>query len=204
MNRADRKAWRSARTLAGETRDLLSRLTTGMSRKDAARWKSARTMADLGELVIAWLNGEITQTPGHCGPPCDETFPLITALTVINRGGFVTDNSQLAESMDGRTWNTWVDGFATDEALARIREAAAGTPLVVRACRGRVHGCGKRRLALPPCPRTDVTDFWATACPAVADALWDTWWVQVEDPEPGRNDLLWGALARALATGQAS
>src|ERR1035441_5983858 len=76
---------------------ILSLNLTGMSKRDAARWASARNMADLGELVIAWLNGEITQTPGHCGPPDDETGPLRPALTVLNRGGFVTDNSQLAE-----------------------------------------------------------------------------------------------------------
>lgn len=171
---------------------------TFMSRKDAARWKSARTMADLGELVIAWLNGEITRTPGHCGPPDGETFPLVPALTAINRGGFVTENSQLAETTGGETWNTWVCGFAAGETLARIRAAAGGTPLIVRACGGKVHECGRRRFALPPCPRPEVTDFWATACPGAADLLWKTWWVHVEDPEPGRNNLLWPALAAAL------
>jgi hypothetical protein len=187
--------------VAARAREFLSRLTTGMSRRDAARWKTARTMADLGELVIAWLNGEVTQTPGHCGPPCDETLPLIPVLTVINRCGFVTDNSQLAESLYGETWNTWVGGFGADETLARIRQAAEGTPLVVRACRGRACECGSRWL--PPCGRRDVTDFWATACPQAADILWGTWWVYVEDPEPGRNDLLWGTLARTLTTGSA-
>ena len=178
--------------------EFLSRLTSGMSRKDAARWKSAQTMAGLGELVIAWLGGEITQTPGHCGPPCGETIPLIPALTVINRGGFVTDSSQLAGSADGYLWNTWVDGFATDETLARIRAAVAGTPLIVRACRGRVYECHHWRAHIPFCPRGMVTDFWADRCPALAGALWDTWWVQVEDPEPGRNDLLWPVLIAAL------
>jgi hypothetical protein len=155
-------------------------------------------MADLGELVIAWLLGEITQTPGHYGPPCDETIPLIPSLTVLNRGGFVSDNSQLAESIDGHTWNTWVDGFATDETLTRIRKAVVGTPLIVRACRGRIHQHERNRFVHVPCPRTDVTDFWATACPQVADALWDTWFVTIEDPEPGRNDLLWPVIAAAL------
>ena len=110
-----------------------------------------------GELVIAWLHGEITQTPGHCGPPCDETIPLTPALTIINRGGFVTDNSQLAESVDGYAWNTWVDGFATDETLALIRKAVIGTPLIVRACRGRIHEHVRIRVVFVPCPRTDVT-----------------------------------------------
>ncbi len=177
--------------------ELLPRLSGGMSRSDASRWKTARSMEDLGELVIAWLNGEVTQTPGHCGPPCDETIPLIDALTAINRGGFVTDNSQLAETMNGSTWNTWVDGFATGETLAKIRAAAKGTALVVLACRGRHHE-HRQGFRFQPCPRRDLTDFWATACPHAADVLWDTWWVYVEDPEPGRNSLLWNTLALAL------
>jgi hypothetical protein len=189
-------------TIAGRAAEFLSRLTSGMSRKDAARWKSARTMTDLGELVIAWLNGEITQTPGHCGPPDDETYPLIPALTVINRGGFVTDNSQLAESLNGETWNTWVDGFATAATLAKLRAAVAGTPLVLTACgrarHGSYHECGRNRFQLPPCPRGPVTDFWADRCPQAAGALWSAWWVRVEDPEPGRNDLLWTTLTEAL------
>lgn len=191
------EAPRPVTALRERAASLLSGITPGMSRKDAARWKTARTMADLGELVIDWLNGEITQTPGHCGPPCDETLPLIDVLSVINRGGFVTDNSQLAESMDGRTWNTWVAGFAAGETLARIREAADGTRLTVQACRGRVHECRPRRAFLQPCPRRDCTGFWANACPDTADALWATWWVHVEDPEPGRNSM-WSILATAL------
>jgi len=173
---------------------------TGMSRADAARWRSARSMADLGELVIGWLHGDPGWTPAHCGGPCEETVPLIPYLEAVNRGGFVTDNSQFAESRceDGRTWNTWVQGFATDEVLARLWEAADGTPLLVEACRGRIHECRIRRTFLQPCPRRGVTDFWAAACPQAADALWGTWWVYVEDPEPGRNDLLWSALAAAL------
>lgn len=186
------------RALAARALDSLSFAAAGMSRADAARWRSARNMGDLGELVVAWLNGEITRTPGHCGPPDGETFPLVPFLEVINRGGFVTENSQLAESMDGRTWNTWVYGFASDETLARIRAAAAGTPLTVRACRGRVHECRNVRRFLQPCERPAVTNFWAEACPDAAGDLRAAWWVHVEDPEPGRNDLLWPVLTSAM------
>jgi len=164
-----------------------------MSRADAARWKSATSMADLGELVIAWLHGEIIQTPGHCGPPCDETIPLIPSLTALNRAGFVTDNSQLAEFMGGRTWNTWVEGFASDETLARIREACGGTDLTVTACRGCAHECDGSQVWWF-CPWREVAGFWAERCPQVADELYDCWFVHVEDPEPGRNDRLWPAL----------
>lgn len=168
-----------------------------MSKKDAARWASARSMADLGEMVIEWLNGEIQQTPGHCAPPCDETIPLTSALIAINRGGFVTDNSQLAESRAGWTWNTWVEGFAPDATLIRLREAVAGTPLILTACRRRVHECD-RAHHWSYCPWSEVTGQWADRCPAVTGELYDSWFVSIADPEPGRNDRLWPALRDAL------
>lgn len=173
----------------------------GMSRHDAARWASAKNMADLGELVVAWLHGEIAQTPGHCGPPCRETIPLVPVLELVNRAGFVTDNSQQAASRKGRTWNTWVIGFASDATLARLRAAVAGTPLELDACRGKVHDCGRRPWGLPRCPRKDATRFWADACPDVAGELAGTWWVYIEDPEPGRNSVLWPALEAFAGNG---
>lgn len=188
-------AWLWDRTLGLLDRDR-------MSRSDAARWRSARSMKDLGELVIAWLDGHVTQTPGHCGPPCDETIPLIPSLTILNRGGFVTDNSQLAESMDGRTWNTWVSGFASGATLESIREACDGTDLEVSTCRGHVHQCdcgGPRHHGFYwACPWRECLGFWADRCPDVADELYGCWFVVIEDPEPGRNDLLWPTLEKAL------
>lgn len=168
-----------------------------MNRHDRKAWKSARTMAGLGERVAEWLNGELAETPGHLAPPCDETIPLIPALTVVNRAGFVTDNSQLAETYEGRTWNTWVDGFATDATLIRLREAVAGTPLILITCRRRVHECDRAHW-WSYCPWTEVTGQWSDRCPAVADELYDCWFVRIADPEPGRNDRLWPALRDAL------
>ena len=189
------------------SRELLSAALrtdfTGMSRKDAARWASAQDMADLGELVVAWLNGELTQTPGHCGPPCAETVPLTSVLPAVNRAGFVTDNSQRAGSRAGRTWNTWVTGFAGDATLSRLRTAVSGTPLDLDACRGRTHGCGGKPWGLPRCPRKEATGFWEDACPHAAGELHGTWWVYIEDPEPGRNDVLWPVLAAFAAAMEA-
>jgi hypothetical protein len=173
-----------------------------MNRRDRKAWRNARTLEDLGELVIRWLNGEIKQTPGHMGPPCDETIPLIPALTVINRGGFITDGSQLAETLHGETWNTWVDGFATDATLAVLREAVAGTPLILTACRRCAHECD-RAAHWHRCGWGDAVGFWSQRCPALIDELDACWLVSIEDPEPGRNDLLWDTLARAL-TGKAA
>jgi hypothetical protein len=162
-------------------------------------------MDDLAELVVTWLNGDLQETPGHGAPPDPETIPLVPALTVINRGGFITDNSQLAETRDdGRAWNTWVSGFATDATLARLHRAVRGTPLTMTACRGKLHECGRtgfftfnRRLNLWPCPSREVLGNWSGACPHVTE-LDDAWYVQVEDPQPGRNDLMWPALVNAL------
>jgi hypothetical protein len=169
-----------------------------MSRADRRAWRPARTMEDLGELVIAWLHGEITQTPGHCGPPCGETVPLIPALEVINRGGLVTDNSQRAESADdGYTWNTWVSGWADDATLAAIRAATAGTGLITAACRRTSHECD-RMQSFWFCPWHDSVCFWQDRCPGMAFS--DLWYVNVEDPEPGRDGLLWDTLAAALGT----
>jgi hypothetical protein len=167
-----------------------------MRRADRRRWKQAITLADLGELVIAWLNGEVTQTPGHLGSPCDETIQLIPALTVLNRAGFVTDNSQRADTRGDRTWNTWVSGFTSDEVLGRLDEAVAGTPLLLTACRGCHHECDQRADEWWHCPWKDAADFWAERCPRMGDELYGCWYVAVSDPEPGRNDLLWPALER--------
>lgn len=173
-----------------------------MNRADRKRWKGARTLADLGGLVIAWLHGEIQQTPGHCGPPCDETIPLIPVLELVNRAGFVTDNSQLAETCEYGTWNTWVSGFAPDATLARLREAIAGTPLVLAMCRSRAHDCPSLQRLLGGCPWSTTVSFWAARCPAVARELHRCWYVTVSDPEPGCNDLLWPALAMFAALSQ--
>jgi hypothetical protein len=161
-----------------------------MKRADRAAWRSARTMANLGELVVAWLAGQLQQTPGHLGPPCAETIPLIPALAAANRAGFVTDNSQAAGRDGARVWEAWVCGFATDGTLARLRAAVAGTPLILEACRGRVHG-GHRR---GQCPRREVTGFWLRRCPDAYRELAVTWHVTITDPAPGRNDRLWPVL----------
>lgn len=165
----------------------------GMSRSDRARWADASDWADLGDLVVAWLDGNITQTPGHCGPPDDETIPLIPVLTAVNRAGFITDNSQAGDDR----WadcNAWVCGFAADDVLARLRESLAGTPLVLTACRGKDHGCRRSRI-FRCCPWRESVADWAERCPHAADDLRNSWYVGIEDPERCRNDRLWPALA---------
>lgn len=167
-----------------------------MKHADRARWKQAATAAYLGELVIAWLNGEIRETPAHLGPPAAETIPLIPVLTLVNRAGLVTDSSQLAGHRVDDAWNAWVCGFASDAVLGRLRDAVAGTPLALTACRRCEHECWQRAGEWWHCPWKDIADFWAERCPRAADELYGSWYVCISDPEPGRNDVLWPALER--------
>jgi len=188
-----------ARTAVAEKAEALLRTDfTGMTARDRAAWASARTWPELGERVVDWLNGRIIQTPGHGGPPCEETIPHIPVLTAVNRAGFVTDNSQ---SADG-PWVAWVSGFAPERVLSRLRVAIAGTPVEITQCcrgrrrRGRDHGHGRSWLQVfARCPVPDCPDFWADRCPALYDEIWGSWYVTLTDPEPGRNDRLWPALA---------
>lgn len=157
----------------------------GMTAAEAA----CRDMEDVRQLVTAWLAEGIAQNPDHERPPCAETIPLIPVLTAVNRAGFLTDSSQRAGSHRGRTWNAWVCGFVPPgPVLARLNQALGSYGLVTDACH-QDDGCE------PGCPRQEVLYFWAQACPLAAGQLADAWWVYAEDPEPGRNDRLWPALA---------
>jgi hypothetical protein len=171
-----------------------------MKRADRKRWKAARSLADVGELTVAWLRGELAETPGYGGPPDPETVPHVPVLAAVNRTGFVTDNSQSASSAaDARQWNAWVCGLIGDAGWARLAAAIDGTPLVVEArCRGREHH-GHRGGWLR-CPRRDVVGLYADRCPGAAAEIRAAWHVVLADPEPGRNDRLWPALERFAVT----
>jgi hypothetical protein len=161
----------------------------GMSRREAARWAACPDMTAISDLVIRWLDGRLAQNPDHEGPPCAETIPLAGALTAVNRAGFLTDSSQLAgHRRGGRSWNAWVCGFVSDQAvLARLDQALQTYGLELEDC------CPDGDCD-PDCPRQEVLYFWARACPLAAAELAGAWWVYAEDPEPGRNDRLWPAL----------
>jgi hypothetical protein len=142
MNLADRLRLQRAQATAALAEVLLyARLDfTDMSRRDCERWATVTTWPELGDAVIDWLHGRITQTPGHGGPPCDETIPLIPALEAANLSGFVTNESQQAGWKDrsDAEWEAYVGGFAPAEVLRRIRYLVEETPLLLTACRGRV------------------------------------------------------------------
>jgi hypothetical protein len=70
-----------------------------MNRADRKLWAAARTLADLGELTAQWLEGRIASVPGYMPGwgPDPETAPHIPVLAAANRAGFLTVNSQSAD-----------------------------------------------------------------------------------------------------------
>ncbi|MGD6765993.1 DUF6919 domain-containing protein [Streptomyces sp. BH097] len=95
-----------------------------MSLADRRAWRSAKTVADLGELMAQWLEGTLASWPGYqpnYGPD-EETAHLVPTLAALNRAGFLTVGSQPGETgtgADGRWWEqkAAVEGFVTDRAL---------------------------------------------------------------------------------------
>jgi len=111
-----------------------------MSRADRRRWRSARTLADLGELMAQWLEGEIASRPGYQPNhgPDEETEHLVPTLAALCRAGYVTTCSQPGEAGTGADGLWWeqraaVEGVVTDPALfRRLVDAATAAGMIVR------------------------------------------------------------------------
>jgi hypothetical protein len=182
---------------------------------DAARWAAARTLADLGELTALFLEGEISETPSHCGPPDSETAGLIPVLAACNRAGFVTHMSQpgIPADANGSAQRADVSGFADDETFAALMAAIASADLIVTAARAprEEHNLGPFvTITLDygeECTwdggaesRSELEYHYGPVChPDAVDALCDAWQVTLIDPEWGRNDQIW-PLLEAFAT----
>ncbi|MDX3025352.1 DUF6919 domain-containing protein [Streptomyces acidiscabies] len=110
-----------------------------MSRADRRRWRSARTVADLGELMALWLEGTIASRPGYAARygPDEETEHLVPVLAALCRAGYVTTCSQpglAATGYDGRWWEqrAAVELVVVDPTLKRrLLKAARAAGLVV-------------------------------------------------------------------------
>lgn len=95
-----------------------------MSLADRRAWRSAQTVADLGELMAQWLEGTLASWPGYqpnYGPD-EETAPLVPTLAALNRAGFLTVGSQPGDAgtgFDGKLWEqrAAVEGFVADRVL---------------------------------------------------------------------------------------
>jgi hypothetical protein len=111
-----------------------------MSRADRRLWRSARTVFDLGELMARWLEGTIASRPGYqprFGPD-EETAHLVPTLAALCRAGYVTTCSQpgfAGTGADGLWWEqrAAVELVVTDASLFhRLVDAAHAAGMVVR------------------------------------------------------------------------
>lgn len=107
-----------------------------MSYADRVRWSHVDSIPFAGELTALWLEGKLASQPGYCGPvDTDEKYAagMTAVLAAVNRGGFLTRDSQagLIETIDGE--EVWVQfaavaGFADMDTLPVIQEVIDGTP----------------------------------------------------------------------------
>ncbi|MFG1826736.1 DUF6919 domain-containing protein [Microbispora bryophytorum] len=173
-------------------------------------WKNARTLTDLGELTAKWLEGTISYSPTYGDGPDSETAPLIPVLAAANRAGYLTDFSQPGVPLaDGYGQRAAVAGFADEQLVERIKTAILGTDLVavvtppgwdsptqipVTIDDGEAFTWAGGALDGP-----DIVHLYGEDCPAALEALLGAWQIDVLDPVWGRQDLLWGRLARVWA-----
>ncbi|MFD5491579.1 DUF6919 domain-containing protein [Streptomyces sp. NPDC127091] len=187
------------------------------TRADRRRWAAAQTLPELADLMALWLEGELSMWPGYGAGASEETTLMIPTLTVANRGGFLTDQSQPGYSgpgFDGLLWEqrAAVTGLVADEELlTRIRRAGEAAGLLVLIShprllpRGRGITCtirgGQPYTAFGEyLPIGVLRQIWRGISRLAFDAVVDAWQVCLIDPEVGRNDRLWPLLDDLFAT----
>lgn len=184
--------------------------------KDRRRWKTARAFTDLCELMALWTEGEIRTWPGHDGGPDPETADLIPTLAACNRGGYLTTQSQPADSglgFDGLLWEqrAAVEGYiANEHLLTRLRGAAvsAGLTVVIHGGDGRFATGPKKGITATRRDGQDYTTFgmrlgrrhhssqWPVISRDTFREVTAAWQVTIIDPMWGRDDRLWPVLDR--------
>ncbi|MFD9223786.1 DUF6919 domain-containing protein [Streptomyces sp. NPDC060064] len=187
-----------------------------MSRADRKRWQSARTLADLGQLMAAWLEGDIKSWPGYqpnYGPD-PETAELIPVLARLNRAGYLTDSSQPGadETIDGHHWKqrAAVTGLIDDEDLIEDLGAAAidaGLLVLIHRPAPSLTLDGYTVTRLDGQPHTTFGDYvstrdlramWPVINRQAVDAVAGAAQLTIIDPRWGSDDRLWRALDNAI------
>lgn len=186
-------------------------------RADRRRWAAAQSLPELGELMALWLEGELLVWPGYAPGygPDDETTELVPVLAAANRAGFVTDASQPAGDgvgFDGARWrqHAAVCGLVADERLlSRIRRACEPAGLLVMLF-SPTQGLWSHAVPVTFRDGEVMTSFgreqsvrdlkfvWRGVGSAAVSQVTDSWQVTIIDPEVGRTDRLWPALAEAV------
>jgi hypothetical protein len=196
-----------------------------VNRTDREIWQSARTLGDLGELTARWIEGDLRSQPGYYGPTDIEDPVMAPVLAALCRAGYMTTQSQAGVSgpgYDGECWRQCaaVEGLASEGTARRIAAVAEWNGLIV------VLNEPPRRFSMRYGCETAVTVTWRAAEPVTSfgarlprthlrsdvtgygechrdavNAVCVAWQVTVMDPKPGRPDLLWDTLTRALLVG---
>lgn len=175
-------------------------------------WLACRTLPELGARQADWLTGQLDYTPSYdtIRPQSVLSVPAAyAALVEVNRAGVIV--TMALEHDDDRAA---VSGYATDDAIVGVRELCRDVGLEVRT---RIGPASTRKQFLLRCtwdhcpgrcecpgnadgPREHELFTWRGChrqiSEELAEVLTDAWQVMVFDPEPGRNDRLWPALAR--------
>ncbi|MGZ0231132.1 DUF6919 domain-containing protein [Streptomyces sp. CPS1] len=184
--------------------------------QDRRRWAAAQTLPEMAQLMALWVEGELTMWPGYDDGAAEETAALIPTLAAVNRGGFLTDQSQPGcdgPGFDGLRWQqrAAVTGLVSDEhLLTQLRRAgeAAGVTVLISHPRLLPQGQGATGTIRGGQPYTHFGQYmppdvlrqvWrGISRPAMAEVL-DAWQVCLIDPDFARNDRLWLALDRLFA-----
>jgi hypothetical protein len=184
-----------------------------VNRADRRVWGAARSLAGLGELTAQWLEGAIDSVPGYCGGPAEETRGLVPVLAAANRAGFVTDCSQPGGRGPGWEQRAAVSGFADPATWVSMWEVTEGLPLMRIAERATCFRASYRTALPVSChdgrvvtrfgaalPRRDLRDSWVGYGVCHRDAVravCGAWQITLIDAGWGREDSpLWPALER--------
>lgn len=189
-----------------------------MNRSDRARWRWARSFADLAGLTALWLEGAIGSRPGYTPRygPDPETEHLIPVLVAANWSGFLTEQSQpglvAIEDGDLTEQRAAVCGFVTDPALLQQLLDTARTAGLLATVHGMTPGRDADGHVVTRCNGYPYTTFGGYIAYRDLRTIWpprhigdsafnavsSAWQVTLVDPQYGRDDRLWPALATAI------
>ena len=93
-------------------------------RRWSARWRRVRSFDDLRDVMVLFIKGKEQRTPWHNGPLAPESASIRDQLLVLNRNGFVTDDSQPGMISAARKQRAYVSGLVHPSMAAALHDFA--------------------------------------------------------------------------------